>query len=313
MGDLRGKVALITGSAGGIGRALAGHAAREGMRLVLADRDAPALRALARTLRAGGAEVQAEKVDVTSARAVNTLVDHAYRRHGAVHLLINSAGIGAGTTAWGSSLSNWKRVLDVNLYGAIHTVRACVPRMLKQGAEAHIVNVASLLGLMTFPGLCVYATSKHALVAYSEGLYHDLKFFLQAKIGVSVVCPGFVRTEMQQPERRWFEWRPKRSESRPPDPRLLEAEQFWQRLTAQGMPPEEVARRVFAGVAERRFYIYTHPGLQSALERATRARLAGGPPEQFSVQEILDACRDDTKPAPTAPTTSGLASTLPEG
>ena len=304
MDDFRGKVALITGSAGGIGRALAMHAASVGMRLVLADRDGQALQALARILRASGVDVLAEKVDVTSARAVNALVDHAYRRHGAVHLLINSAGIGTGTMAWGGSLSIWKRVLDVNLYGAIHTVRACVPRMLKQGAEAHIVNIASVLGLMTFPRLSVYATSKHALVAYSEGLHHDLNFFLQAKIGVSVVCPGFVRTEMQQTRSGWrarlHRWRRRES----PDEAAVG---LWRRLSEQGMPPEELARRVFAGVAERRFYIYTHPGLQPVLERAARARLAGEPPPQLSLQEVLDACRDDSLPAGNAPVASATS------
>ena len=297
MDGLRGKVALITGSAGGIGRALARHAAGEGMRLVLVDRDGRALKMLAHTLRAGGADVLAERVDVTNARAVNAVVNHAYRHYGAVHLLVNSAGIGAGSMAWDGSLLRWERVLDVNLWGAIHTVRACVPRMHKQGAEAHIVNIASVLGLITFPRLSVYATSKHALVAYSEGLYHDLTFYLRAKIGVSVACPGFVRTGMQQPESGWRawlrRWRRRRRGRGSPDEAAVE---LWQRLSGQGMPPEEVARRVFAGIAERRFYIYTHPGLQSVLERATRARLAGDPPPQFTLQEVYDACCNDTKP-----------------
>jgi len=287
--SLHGKVALITGGAGGIGRALARHAASEGMRLVLADRDGRALKMLAHALRADGADVLAEKVDVTSARDVNAIVNDAYRRHGVVHLLINSAGVGAGAMAWGGSMTSWRRVLDTNLYGSIHTVRACIPRMLKQGAEAYIVNIASILGLITFPRLSAYATSKHALVAYSEGLYHDLNFFLRAEIGVSVACPGFVRTRMQRPESGWLGWFRARRRGGGPDEAAIE---LWQRMSGQGMPPEEVARRMFAGIAERRFYIFTHPGLQFALERAMRARLAGDPPPQFSVQDLLQACND---------------------
>jgi len=193
MKAFQGKVAVVTGAASGIGRALAERCAQEGMKVVLADIEGQALLQASGDLAAQGAQTLAVPTDVSQAGEVETLARKAFEAYSAVHLLFNNAGVGAGTTAWESTLADWEWVLGVNLWGVIHGLRAFVPRMLAQETECHVVNTASVAGLL--PGRGVYGVSKHAVVALSEALSADLGQ-QRSKIGVSVLCPGYVNTRI---------------------------------------------------------------------------------------------------------------------
>ena len=257
---LQGKVAVITGAASGIGRALAERCVQEGMRVVLADVEKQALEQTSRELAAQGAEVLAVQTDVSQATEVERLAQKAFETYPAVHLLFNNAGVGAGKSAWESTLADWEWVLGVNLYGVIHGIRSFVPRMLESGSEGYIVNTASMAGLTSSPGLSVYMASKHAVVSLTETLYHELTL-RGASIGVSVLCPGFVKTRIQDAERN----RPARLQNAPdehasPVQKVSRAEQeggqMLQQAILEGMSPELLADMTFAAIREVRFYIY---------------------------------------------------------
>jgi NAD(P)-dependent dehydrogenase (short-subunit alcohol dehydrogenase family) len=261
MDNFRGKVAVITGAASGIGRALAEHAAREGMKVVLADIEEPALAETAETLKASGAAVLPVQTDVSQAEEVEALARKAWEAFGAVHLLCNNAGVAATGSVWESAREDWEWVLGVNLWGVLHGLRSFVPRMLEQDVECHVVNTASVAGLLCPPGLGAYNVSKHGVVALTETLYYELAQ-RQTKVKVSVLCPGFVNTRIHDAARN--------------RPSALRVEQPWSeeqeaiqasiqaRLEA-GMPPAEVASHVFAAIREGKFYILTHPEFKEAL------------------------------------------------
>jgi NAD(P)-dependent dehydrogenase (short-subunit alcohol dehydrogenase family) len=189
------KVAVITGAASGIGRALAERCVHEGMHVVLADMDGDALTTTAQALHATGARVLAVVTDVAKAQDVDALAQQTLATFGAVHLLCNNAGVWGGISAWDSPLAEWEWVLGVNLWGVIHGLHTFVPLMLAQDTDAHIVNTASLAGLLTGRGPAAYRVSKHAVVALSEMLYHQLAP-RTTKVKVSVLCPGGVDTPL---------------------------------------------------------------------------------------------------------------------
>lgn len=260
MNTFEGKVAVITGAASGIGRALAERCIQEGMKVVLADVEEQALQQTSRELAAQGAETLAVQTDVSQAGDVERLAQKAYETYSAVHLLFNNAGVGAGKTAWESTLADWEWVLGVNLYGVIHGIRSFVPRMLESGTEGYIVNTASMAGLTSTPGLSVYMTSKHAVVSLTETLYHELTL-RGASIGVSVLCPGFVKTRIQDAERN----RPTRLQNVPEAHVVQEQKasqteqeggQLLQQAIREGMSPQQLADMTFAAIREDRFYIY---------------------------------------------------------
>ncbi|MFY8120047.1 MAG: SDR family NAD(P)-dependent oxidoreductase, partial [Burkholderiaceae bacterium] len=172
MKDFAGRTAVITGAGSGFGREFAREAAARGMHLVLADIEADALAASAHELGSGGARVLAEVLDVADGAAVARLADRAYAEFGAVHLLMNNAGVGSGGLLWENSERDWQWVLGVNLWGVIHGVRQFVPRMLAGGQGGHVVNAASVAGLLAAPNMGVYNVSKHAVVALTETLHH---------------------------------------------------------------------------------------------------------------------------------------------
>jgi NAD(P)-dependent dehydrogenase (short-subunit alcohol dehydrogenase family) len=260
MKTFQGKVAVVTGAASGIGRALAERCVQEGMKVVLADVEEQALRQTSRDLAAAGAETLAVQTDVSQATAVERLAQKTFEIYSAVHLLFNNAGVGAGKTAWESTLADWEWVLGVNLYGVIHGIRSFVPRMLESGAEGYIVNTASMAGLTSSPGLSVYMASKHAVVSLTETLYHELTL-RNASIGVSILCPGFVKTRIQDAERN----RPVRLQNAPDAHAASEQQvsqeereggQLLQRAIHEGMSPQQLADMTFAAIGEERFYIY---------------------------------------------------------
>jgi NAD(P)-dependent dehydrogenase (short-subunit alcohol dehydrogenase family) len=200
MKDFQGKVAVVTGAASGIGRALAGKSAQEGMKVVLADVEERALKQAEEELQASGAQVLAVRTDVSQADEVEALAQKTFDTYGAVHLLFNNAGVSAGTTVWESSLADWQWVLGVNLWGVIHGIHFFVPRMLAQDSEGHIVNTASGFGLVSSSGAGIYKVSKHGIVTLSETLALELAA-RGAKLKASVLCPSFVSTRIMDAER----------------------------------------------------------------------------------------------------------------
>src|SRR6516164_1440114 len=200
MKEFQGKVAVVTGAASGIGRALAEKSAQEGMKVVLADVEESALWQAEYELQVSGAQVLAVRTDVSQAGEVEALAKITFDTYGAVHLLFNNAGVGGGTTVWESSLADWEWVLGVNLGGVIHGIHCFVPRMLAQGSEGHIVNTASSTGLVASSGLGIYKVSKHGVVTLSETLACELAA-RGARLKASVLCPEWVNTRIMDAER----------------------------------------------------------------------------------------------------------------
>jgi NAD(P)-dependent dehydrogenase (short-subunit alcohol dehydrogenase family) len=250
-------VAVVTGAASGIGRGLAERCAREGMRVVLADVEETSLAQAERELKDAGAEVMAVRTDVSKAEDVEALARRTLEAFGAAHLLFNNAGVGAGTTVWESTLEDWRWTLGVNLWGVIHGVRAFVPVMLEQGDECHVVNTASMAGLVSGPALGVYKVTKHAVVSLSETLFCELAV-MGAKVKVSVLCPAGVNTRVMECERNRPAELQNASASESAHPAVAQAEEMLRRLVEAGMSPSEVAEKVFDAIRGERFYILTH-------------------------------------------------------
>jgi NAD(P)-dependent dehydrogenase (short-subunit alcohol dehydrogenase family) len=251
MKELRDRVAVVTGAASGIGFALAARFAAESMKVVMADIEAAALATAADELRGKAPDILATQIDVSRPDDVERLARETYAAFGAAHVLCNNAGVAVIGGVHEHSLADWQWVINVNLWGVIHGVRAFVPRMLAAGHDAHIVNTASMAGLTTAPFMAVYDVAKHGVVALSESMYKEF-LATGAPIGVSVVCPGLITTNIMTSSR-----------NRPSD--LAEAgkhgpmaEAFGQALgerVAGGYPPSEVAEQVVQGIREGRFYI----------------------------------------------------------
>lgn len=267
MQSFAGKVAVVTGAASGFGREFARLGASLGMRLALADVEPQALARVVEELRAQGAEAFGEKVDVRHADEVERLAERTIERFGAAHLLFNNAGVATGGLLWKAGESDWQWVLGVNLWGAIHGIRSFVPRMLKQGDDCHVVNTASVAGLLAPQGMGVYNVSKHAVVALSETLYQDLRG-VGASIGVTLLCPAFVPTGIAQSERN----RPDelRSEAAPTES-MRAAQRATEKAVASGrISAVQVARMTFDAIHENRFYVITHPNILPSVELRLR-------------------------------------------
>ncbi len=269
MRNLKCKVAVVTGAANGIGRAIIDVCAREGMRVVLADINKEALARAEAELREGGATVLAVQTDVSKAEDVEELARRVYDAFGGVHLLFNNAGVMTTGTVWENTLSDWRWVLGVNLWGVIHGVRIFVPLMLQQGTEGHIVNTASMRGLSRASSNGVYCVSKHGVVALTETLHYELAQ-REAKIKVSVLCPGAIDTRFADvAENRLIE-----NENVPGERSMTpEDEEMLRELrhgTRTGMSPEEVAEKVFDTIREEKFYIITQPETMVRVERRMR-------------------------------------------
>src|SRR5580700_2117700 len=209
MEDLIGKVAVITGGASGIGRAVAERAAAEGMKIVVGDVEEGPLKEAEDELSGRGAEVVGVLTDVSDAASVRNLREKALDRFGTVHLVLNNAGVGLGAPIWEVSEEDWRWILGVNLLGVVHGITTFVPLLIEQG-EGHVVNTASIAGLATAPFLGPYNATKQAVVAISETLFKDLQA-LEAPIGVSVLCPGFVQTRIAESDRNRPAWAPERT------------------------------------------------------------------------------------------------------
>ena len=252
----RGMVAVVTGAGSGIGRALAERAAARGMKVVAADVEQPRLDDTVDALVAAGAEAHGVPTDVSVPEEVERLADEAWSRYGGVHLLCNNAGVFSGGLLWERTLADWHWVMGVNLYGLVHAARTFVPRMLAAGHAAHIVNTASMGGLVTNAYSGPYYTSKFAAVGLTECLAHDLAA-TGAPIGVSVLVPSLVATGIASSQRN----RPERWVDRGRQPSADEefVRAAMEDSIAGGMPPAEVAGLVFDAVEADRFWIPTKP------------------------------------------------------
>lgn len=261
--QFEGRVAVITGAASGFGRAFAQQAAALGMKLVLADVDADALEGVVAAMRDQGAQAIGVRTDVRDPAQVDALAKATLDTYGRVHLLFNNAGVGTGGFVWESSAKDWDWVFGVNVMGVANGVRSFTPAMLVQGERAHIVNTASVAGLLAPSAMAVYNASKHAVVALTETLYHDLKN-VGAQVSCSLLCPAFVPTGIANAERS----RPDDLRNDAPPTRSQQAADLQlQRAVRSGrLTPEDVAKATFDAVREGRFYILTHPGILASVK-----------------------------------------------
>ena len=269
MFEFEGKVAVITGAASGFGRAFAEKGASLGMKLVLADVNPEALAQTVDALRAGGAEAIGVPTDVSDAAQVEALAQAALDAFGKVHLLFNNAGVGSGGFLWESTANDWAWVFNVNVMGVAHGVRAFTQIMLRQNEPAHIVNTASVAGLLSPPAMGIYNASKHAVVSLTETLYHDLQLAQAGSteggtVGCSLLCPAFVPTGIADAERA----RPAdlRNDSRPTRSQIAAGKQLQRAVQSGKLTAGDVAEITFEAIAARRFYIVTHPGIMATVK-----------------------------------------------
>jgi NAD(P)-dependent dehydrogenase (short-subunit alcohol dehydrogenase family) len=251
MKQLRDRVAVVTGAASGIGLALAERFVAEGMKVVMADIEAEALATAADALKRRTPAVLATQVDVSRPDDLERLARETYAAFGAAHVLCNNAGVAVIGAVHEHTLADWQWVINVNLWGVIHGVRAFVPRMLAGGDEGHIVNTASMAGLTTAQFMSVYDVTKHGVVALSESMFKEFQV-TGAPIGVSVVCPGLINTAIMRSSRNRPDELAEEGKAGPM------AQAFGQSLSdrlAGGYPPSEVAEQVVQGLREGRFYI----------------------------------------------------------
>ena len=248
LGELDGRVAVVTGAASGIGLAMSEAFLAEGMKVVLSDRDEDSLDAQVERLAGAGAPVSGEVCDVTDPDAVAGLADTAWDRHGAVHLLCNNAGVGPAGPMLQTTPTEWRWTFDVNVLGVAHGVTTFAPRMVEAGV-GHIVNVASQAGVMTTALLGMYCASKHAVVGLSEALYRELD---TTPVGVSCLCPELVRTKIFDVARLRPYWVDVHETTDANQAALGEI------LDHRGIEPSDVAARVVDAVRTGRFWVFTH-------------------------------------------------------
>lgn len=264
MQDFAQKVAVVTGAASGIGRALAEKFAAAGCNLVLADLDDTGLEESRSLAEQRGVVVENVHCDVSRQDSVDALAEASYRAFGAVHILCNNAGVLSGGTSWEVDIKDYQWQIGVNTFGVIHGVRSFVPRMIAQDTPGHVVNTASMAALTTMPFAGAYHMSKHAVLAFSECLYHELQLS-QSKLGVSVLCPELIDTGIAASERS----RPddyKNPDGPPPitDAGKLVIGALSDGMAKGGLAPSVMADRVFDAIQQDRFYILSEDSWRDA-------------------------------------------------
>ncbi len=256
MQELSGKVAVVTGGASGIGRAMAERLGGQGMGVMVADVDGAALDEVVARLRGAGIEAEGRVTDVARADSVQALAEATRDRFGAAHVVCNNAGVFAGGLSWEAPLSDYEWVLGVNTWGVIHGIRSFVPIFLEQD-EGHVVNTASMAAVTATPMSGAYVMSKHAVLALSESLYHELRM-QQAKVGVSVVCPELIATRIGDADRNRPTHLKRGDEPMPAGTRLVE--QAIREATKTGADPKVIAERTVQAIRDDRFYVLAPEG-----------------------------------------------------
>ena len=291
MKSFKGRTAVITGAASGFGLEAARLAAREGMNVVMADVQADALQTAAAEVGAGGAPVLAQRLDISKAEQVAALGAAVAERFGAPHFVFNNAGVGGGGLIWENTLQDWEWVLGVNLMGVVHGIRSFVPMMLEAAKrdpsyEGHVVNTASMAGLVNPPNMGVYNASKHAVVSISETLYQDLRLVTD-QVTASVLCPFFVATGIGRSERN----RPADLPAAKPTKSQLIGRAMTERAIGSGrVTAAMVAQFVFDAMREQRFYIYSHPqALGSVQVRLEDVMTPRNPTDPFAAKPEVGA------------------------
>jgi NAD(P)-dependent dehydrogenase (short-subunit alcohol dehydrogenase family) len=250
--EFDGKVAVVTGAASGIGRAMCEKFAALGMRVVMADVEAALLQESAEQIEATGAEVLAMRIDVSRADELSRLAEGTLERFGGVHVLCNNAGVFAGGLTWEAIESDWEWVLGVNVYGVLHGIRAFVPIMLEQNEPGHIVNTCSMAGLINTPFSGAYNVSKHAALSLTETLYHELRM-KQTPVGCSALCPELIRTGIANSDRNRPAHLKRPEEAGTPEMELVE--NAIRTSIETGLDPFVMADRVYEGIKQNRFYL----------------------------------------------------------
>ena len=282
--DFKGKTAVLTGGASGFGLECARIGARLGMNLVIVDVQADALKQAHDELKSLGTTVMAKKVDVSNADAMQGLASAVFERFGAPHFVFNNAGVGAGGLVWENTVADWEWLLGVNLWGVIHGVRLFTPMMLDAAKQdphyqAHIVNTASMAGLLTPPNMGIYNVTKHAVVSLTETLYQDLKL-VSDQVSASVLCPYFVPTGINNSERN----RPDALKPQVVTPSQLIGQAMSNKAVSSGkVSAAQVAQMVFDAMLADQFYIYSHPkALGNAQTRFDAIVHGHNPPDPFA-------------------------------
>ena len=300
MQTFQGRTAVITGAASGFGLELSSVAAREGMRIVMADVQRDALERARAEIEGLGAQVLPFELDVSRAERVTALAEATAERFGAPHLVFNNAGVATGGLIWEHSLKDWAWTLGVNLMGVVHGVREFTPRMLAAakadpGYEGHIVNTASMAGLLVAPNLGAYTVSKHAVVSLTETLYQDLALVTD-RVHASVLCPYFVPTGIHQSERN----RPAGLGGESFTKSQLISQAMSEKAVSSGkVTAQTIAEAVFSALRENRFYIYSHPHALDPVKRRLEDILGGkNPSDPFASRpeigaQLRRALRDD--------------------
>lgn len=292
--NFKGRTAVLTGGASGFGLECARIGARLGMNLVLVDVQQDALDKARQEFEAQGVNVLAQRVDVSNADQMQSLANAVSQRFGAPHFVFNNAGVAAGGLVWENTLEDWQWVMGVNLWGVVHGVRLFTPMMLTAAAkdpsfQGHIVNTASMAGLLTPPNMGIYNVTKHAVVSLTETLYQDLKLVTD-QISASVLCPYFVPTGIHHSERN----RPANLAADKPTKSQLIGQAMSEKAVSSGkVSAADVAQKVFDAISADQFYVYSHPRALGNVQRRTDAIVQGAnPPDPFAERpEIGQALR----------------------
>lgn len=264
MEDLKGKVAFITGGASGIGLAMAEAFGREGMSVMLADIESKALTAAVEELRAKQVRAEGVICDVGSRASLRAAALETIAKFGKVHVVCNNAGVGAGGILGEVPESDWNWIVDVNLLGVVYGTEVFAPLIASHGEGGHFVNTASMAGMVSPPGMEPYCATKFAVVAMSEGWAGQLA---AQNIGVSILCPGFVKTRIHESRRN-------RQDSYGPETKEAPAE-FAASPVLSGIPVGPVAKRVVEGIKANDLYIFTHPEFRGAVQMRFARIMAG--------------------------------------
>lgn len=282
--DFKGKTAVLTGAGSGFGLECARIAAGLGMQVVMADVQQDALDKAAAEIAGMGVQVLARRVDVAKADEMQGLANAVKAQFGAPHFVFNNAGVGSGGLVWENTLADWEWVLGVNVWGVVHGVRLFTPMMLEAAKadpafQGHIVNTASMAGLLTPPNMGIYNVTKHAVVSLTETLYQDLQL-VSDQLSASVLCPYFVPTGINQSERN----RPGHLAAAQPTQSQLIGQAMSDKAVSSGkVTAAQVAQMVFDGIRVNQFYIYSHPKALGNAKTRFDAIVAGtNPPDPFA-------------------------------